>query len=220
MLLWVIALVFQINSRARPLSHFHYGIKNTGPSKVEDNFSSCTSLPTGKASHFGMLMENLDVLEETFTDSGMLSLERDIVLQLTKLGALEFFNTCLSRTLKTSTSSFLDLSDLPIEDGGGHNVNQKTDRQNDDIIVYSGKKVGRRSIKERARDKADKVASQPPATGAVKEKFHNSARFPRKRVFNSRRRRLMVARNEAEMSTGVKVDSSLIFTQPLLFNTH
>ncbi|XP_022131821.1 RNA polymerase sigma factor sigC isoform X2 [Momordica charantia] len=141
----------EINSRARPLSHFHYGIKNTGPSKIEDNFSSCTSLPTGKASHF----------------------------------------------------------DLPIEDGGGHNVNQKTDRQNDDIIVYSGKKVGRRSIKERARDKADKVASQPPATGAAKEKFHNSARFPRKRVFNSRRRRLMVARNEAEMSTGVKVVANL-----------
>lgn len=208
----LIHLIFQINSRTKSLNHLHYGIKNTGRSKVDDNFSSCTSLPTGKASPFGMLMENLDVLEGTFTESGMLSLERDIVLQLTKLGALEFFNTCLSRTLKTS--SFHDLSDLPLEDGGDHNLNQKTDDHKEDIIVYSGKRAGRRSVKKRALDNADKVASQPIATRAAKEIFRNSAIFSRKRASNSRKRRLIVARNEAEMSTGVKVDPSLMFTQP------
>lgn len=201
-----------MNRWAKSPSHLHYGIKNTGPSKVEDNFSSCTSLLTGEASPFGMLMENLDVLEETFTESGMLSLERDIVQKLTKLGALEFFNTCLSRTLKTS--SFHDLSDFPIEDGGDHNVNKKTDDQNDDIIVYSGKRAGRKSVKKRAVANADKVGSQPLATGAAKENFRNSATFSRKRVSNYRKRRLIVARNEAEMSTGVKVDSSLMFKQP------
>ncbi|XP_038884659.1 RNA polymerase sigma factor sigC isoform X2 [Benincasa hispida] len=200
-----------MNGGAKSLSPLHYGIKNTAPSKVEDNFSSCTSFPSGKASPFGMLMENLDVLEETFTESGMLSLERDIVLQLTKLGALEFFNTCLSRTLKTS--SFHDLSDLPIEqpteDDGDHNVNQKTTDENDDIIVYSGKRAVRRSVKKRAMDSADKVYSQPLATRAAKEKIHSSAIISRKKASNSRKRRLIIARNEAEMSTGVKVVANL-----------
>ena len=141
----------------------------------------------------------------------MLSLERDIVLQLTKLGALEFFNTCLSRTLKTS--SFHDLSDLPVEDGEDHNVNQKTNDQNYDVTVYSGKRAGRRSVKKRAMDNADKVASRPLATRAVKEKIHSSTIFLRKKSSNSSKRRLVVARNEAEMSTGIKVDTSLMFAQ-------
>lgn len=207
----------EMNSGSKSFTPLHYGIKNTWPSKVEDNFSSCTSLPSGKASPFGMLMENLDVLEETFTESGMLGLERDIVLQLTKLGALEFFNTCLSRTLKTS--SFHDLSDLPIEDGGDHNGNQKTNDWHDDIIVYSGKRAGRRSVKKRATDNADKVASRPLATRAAKEKIHGSTIFSRKKASNSRKRRLIVARHEAEMSTGAKVDSSLMLHDHL-FNTY
>ncbi|KAL0557780.1 hypothetical protein IC582_006331 [Cucumis melo] len=197
----------EMNSGAKSLSSLHYGIKSTRPSKVEDNFSSPTSMPTGKASPFGILMENLDVLEETFAESGMLSLERDIVLQLTKLGALEFFNTCLSRTLKTS--SFHDLSDLPVEDGEDHNVNQKTNDQNYDVTVYSGKRAGRRSVKKRAMDNADKVASRPLATRAVKEKIHSSTIFLRKKSSNSSKRRLVVARNEAEMSTGIKVVANL-----------
>ncbi|XP_031737166.1 RNA polymerase sigma factor sigC isoform X2 [Cucumis sativus] len=196
-----------MNSGAKSLGPMHYGIKSTRPSKVEDNFSSCTSLPTGKASPFGILMENLDVLEETFTESGMLSLERDIVLQLTKLGALEFFNTCLSRTLKTS--SFHDSSGLPIEGGEDHNVNQKTNDQNDNVTVYSAKKAGRRSVKKRAMDNADKIASRLLTTRAVKEKIHRSTVFSRKKSSNSSKRRLIVAINEAEMSTGVKVVANL-----------
>ncbi|KAG6585371.1 RNA polymerase sigma factor sigC, partial [Cucurbita argyrosperma subsp. sororia] len=58
-------------------------------------------------------------------------------------------------------------NDLAIEDGGYHNVNPKTDGQNDDVVVYSGKRAGRRSVKERAVDNADKVASQLLTTRAV-----------------------------------------------------
>ncbi|XP_022951796.1 uncharacterized protein LOC111454527 isoform X2 [Cucurbita moschata] len=111
----LITLIPQINNKARPLGHLHYGLKCTRPSRVDDNFSAGTSLPTGKASSFGMLMKNIDVLEETFAESGMLSLGRD------------------------------GQNDLAIEDGGYHNVNPKTDGQNDDVVVYSGKRAGRRS---------------------------------------------------------------------------
>ncbi|XP_022951795.1 uncharacterized protein LOC111454527 isoform X1 [Cucurbita moschata] len=76
----------EINNKARPLGHLHYGLKCTRPSRVDDNFSA-----------------------------GMLSLGRD------------------------------GQNDLAIEDGGYHNVNPKTDGQNDDVVVYSGKRAGRRS---------------------------------------------------------------------------
>ena len=175
----LITLISQINNKARPLGHLHYGLKCTRPSRVDDNFSAGTSLPTGKASSFGMLMKNIDVLEETFAESGMLSLGRD------------------------------GQNDLAIEDGGYHNVHPKTDGQNDDVVVYSGKRAGRRSVKKRAVDNADKVASQPLTTRAAKEKFRNSSIFSRKRAF----KRPTVARNEVEISTGVKVDSSLICSQ-------
>ncbi|XP_023538506.1 RNA polymerase sigma factor sigC-like isoform X2 [Cucurbita pepo subsp. pepo] len=165
----------EINNKARPLGHLHYGLKCTRPSRVDDNFSAGTSLPTGKASSFGMLMKNIDVLEETFAESGMLSLGRD------------------------------GQNDLAIEDGGYHNVHPKTDGQNDDVVVYSGKRAGRRSVKKRAVDNADKVASQPLTTRAAKEKFRNSSIFSRKRAF----KRPTVARNEVEISTGVKVVANL-----------
>ncbi|KAG7020284.1 RNA polymerase sigma factor sigC, partial [Cucurbita argyrosperma subsp. argyrosperma] len=171
----LITLISQINNKARPQGHLHYGLKCTRPSRVDDNFSAGTSLPTGKVSSFGMLMKNIDVLEETFAESGMLSLGRD------------------------------GQNDLAIEDGGYHNVNPKTDGQNDDVVVYSGKRAGRRSVKERAVDNADKVASQLLTTRAGKEKFRNSSIFSRKRAF----KRPNVARNEVEISTGVKVVANL-----------
>ncbi|XP_023002340.1 RNA polymerase sigma factor sigC-like isoform X2 [Cucurbita maxima] len=167
--------VIEINNKARPPGHLHYGLKGTRPSRVDNNFSAGTSLPTGKASSFGMLMKNIDVLEETFAESGMLSMGRD------------------------------GQNDLAIEDGGYHNVNPKTDGQNDDVVVYSGKRAGRRSVKERAVDNADKVASQLLTTRAAKEKFRNSSIFSRKRAF----KRLTVAQNEVEISTGVKVVANL-----------
>ncbi|KAH1265712.1 RNA polymerase sigma factor sigC [Glycine max] len=52
-----------------------------------------------------MLMENLCVLEETFVDSEALRLEKAIILQLGKVGALELFNVCLSRSVGTSLVS-------------------------------------------------------------------------------------------------------------------
>ncbi|KAL5159001.1 RNA polymerase sigma factor sigC [Glycine soja] len=52
-----------------------------------------------------MLMENLCVLEETFVDFEALRLEKAIILQLGKVGALELFNVYLSRSVGTSLVS-------------------------------------------------------------------------------------------------------------------
>lgn len=54
-----------------------------------------------KASDFSILMENLDMLEATFSDSYVGRLEREILGQLERLGALKLFHACLSKTLKS-----------------------------------------------------------------------------------------------------------------------
>ncbi|KAG4963174.1 hypothetical protein JHK82_039844 [Glycine max] len=66
-----------------------------------------------RAQHFCLLMDNLFVLEETFADYEALRLEKAIILQLEKLGALKLFNVCLSRSLGTSpVSDYADKEDL------------------------------------------------------------------------------------------------------------
>ncbi|OMO66884.1 RNA polymerase sigma-70 [Corchorus capsularis] len=168
--------------------------------------SSRTSPQACNASHYSLLMENLDVLEETFADSDVLTLEREIVLQLGRLGALKLFNICFSRTIKAS--SVLDLSDVPAS-SGEFNTNGSTDSQKDKIVVRSRKKKPRQRRRDKLLEKPTTVSSQvlPLKT------LHGRLKMPNvssgKRVSDSRSRRLMIARNEAEMSKGIKVVANL-----------
>lgn len=169
--------------------------------KEENKLSSLTNLQAGKASHFGLLMENLDMLEATFNDSDLGRLERDILVQLERLGALRLFHIYLSRTLKSST--IFDLFDTPTELIKESRVNGIVDVHTGKVIVRSGKKEERKSRRERASEKA--YLSSPSKSS--QQGFQRSNFSSIKRSSNSRSRRIIIAKNEAEMSRGVKVMS-------------
>ncbi|RXH72714.1 hypothetical protein DVH24_012398 [Malus domestica] len=126
---------------------------------ADGNFRSVNTLESCSAAHFSLLLKNLDALEETFANSDVLKLEKEILLQLGRLGALQLFDACLSRTL--TSSSFFYLSDIPTVPIEEHKMDKKVDN-----------------------DRA-------------------------KRASKYRKSRLKIAKNEAEMSTGVKVIANL-----------
>lgn len=145
------------------------------------------------ASHFRLLMENLSVLEETFADSEALRLEKDIVLQLEKLGALELFNVCLSRSLGTSLVS---------------DYTNKVDDNKGKVVVQSSRKKENKSRRKRVSNAT--TVSSPSLTLKVDQEdlLRFSASFV-KRASNTKNKRIMVAKREAEMSKGVKVLAEL-----------
>lgn len=175
---------------------------NVDMSAQEDKSSF---LKSSKAKHFGFLMLNLEMLEHIFADSYVVRLERDILVQLERIGALELFHTCLERTLKSS--SFSNLTDVPnelieeIQEDGLLNVNV------DKSVVSSGKRQERESRKKRQPKNTSGIKVELLPTG-----FEQYPRQPklssRKKLGNSRNTQQNIAKNEIEMSIGIKVVSS------------
>lgn len=151
-----------------------------------------------KASHFGLLMENLDMLEATFADSYVGRLESDILGQLERVGALKLFHTCLSKTLKSPT--FFDLSNMSTQLIKQPLINEAVDVHIGEIVVRSRKKEERKSRRGRGSPKASMLAL--PSKSIQKDSQS-------KRPSNSRSRRLSIARNEAEMSRQFKLVDDL-----------
>ncbi|PPS15621.1 hypothetical protein GOBAR_AA04944 [Gossypium barbadense] len=140
--------------------------------------SSCASPQTCKASRYNVLMDNLHVLEETFVDSDVLRLEREILVQLGRLGALNLFNIFLSH----KPSNIFDLSD-DAANSLECIMNGLVDSEKDKIIL--------------------------PPTNTLHGRYQKPKRSSPKRMSDSRKRRSAVARNEVEMSKGVKVVANL-----------
>ncbi|KAM1364944.1 hypothetical protein ACFX13_044029 [Malus domestica] len=178
----------------------------TGNNQIPDgDFRSSKGLEACSAAHFSLLLKNLDALEESFANSDVLKLENEILLQLGRLGALQLFNAYLSRTL--TSSSFFDLSDIPTVPIEEYKMDKKVDNDRGKTIVWSGKKEERRSRK-RASDNA-RVSSELLSPKTTWEGFKPPTVSSAKRASNSRRRRLTIVLNEAELSTGVKVIAKL-----------
>ncbi|XP_059461280.1 RNA polymerase sigma factor sigC isoform X2 [Corylus avellana] len=173
----------------------------------EDKCTSSTSLKVYRTAHFKLLMENTHVLEKTFVDSDNLGLERDILLQLGRLGAINLFNTCLSRTLKIS--NVLDLSDVPTEHVGEHKMKSEVDDHIGKVIVHSGKMKERKSRRERTLKNASEISFLSMPSKTIEKRFGKPTVSSVKRASRSRGRRLKVTRNEAEMSRGVRVVADL-----------
>ncbi|KAL5558613.1 hypothetical protein UlMin_034824 [Ulmus minor] len=170
----------------------------------EDNFVSIEDLKAWKASPFNLLMQNVGVLEESFEDSDVLKLEREILLQLGRLGALKLFKTCLSRTLETS--KLLDSSNNLTEQIEERRINSETDSHKGKAIIRSRKREERKSRKRRL-EMNNRVVSQDSET--IWHGLQKPTVTTGKRLSNSRRRRLPIAKNEAEMSMGVKAVAKL-----------
>ncbi|KAM1289519.1 hypothetical protein ACFX2I_016771 [Malus domestica] len=172
---------------------------------ADGNFRSVNTLESCSAAHFSLLLKNLDALEETFANSDVLKLEKEILLQLGRLGALRLFDACLSRTL--TSSSFFYLSDIPTVPIEEHKMDKKVDNDRGKVIVRSGKKEEKRSRK-RALDNA-RVSSDSLPPKSTLEGFNHPIVSSAKRASKYRKSRLKIAKNEAEMSTGVKVIANL-----------
>lgn len=170
---------------------------------AEDKSTSLANLQVSKASQFSLLFENLDTLEEMFADSNMVGLERDIMEQLGRLGALKLFQICLSRTLKKST--YLDLFSASTEHITKRATKGIVDDHLNKVVIRSGKREERKLKRERALEKADKIYAVPLPSKTIRRGPGRPGVSTVKRPLNSRTRRLMTSKNEAEMSKGVKV---------------
>ncbi|XP_047327316.1 RNA polymerase sigma factor sigC [Impatiens glandulifera] len=158
----------------------------TGRSSPVDLLDTVQSSRT--SSHFGFLMENLYLLEATFTDVDVVRLENDILSQLERIGALKVFNSRLSGNVESPTA--LDLCDEPLE-------NHVEEGCADIKVIQSRKKEKRKSIH-------DRVSSKPYAKTIDKNisKINSSASKASK---SRSRRRQSIARNEVEMAKAVKL---------------
>lgn len=171
-------------------------------SNNEDKWRYLNSLQATQGSQYRMLMKNLDMLEYMFSDSHSVRLERDILEQLERLGALRLFHSCLSRTLNSSGS--FDLSNAPaeiVED------NDSVDNHVNKVVVRSGKKELRKSRRKRTLEKENDTSLQKLPSKTISKDPHQPIFATVKRTLRSRYKRRKIAKTEAEMSTGVKVVS-------------
>ncbi|KFK34637.1 hypothetical protein AALP_AA5G171900 [Arabis alpina] len=152
---------------------------------------------------YNLLAKNLLALEETFVALNSLRMERDIMLQMRKLGAAELFKTCLSKSRGSSVTSCL--SDTENEFVGTTTPDQK-------VFVSSRRKLKR---KARRSSSTNENGDQDSLTIGSRATW-NDIDVPRvRRSSKYRKKRERISRNEAEMSTGVKIvaDMERIRTQ-------
>ncbi|KAL8522156.1 hypothetical protein ACS0TY_012339 [Phlomoides rotata] len=171
-------------------------------SNNEDKWGYLTCLQATQGSRYRLLMKNLDMLEYMFSDSNAVRLERDILEQLERLGALRLFHSCLSRTL--SSSSSFDVSNAPAEIVEEPRVNDSVDNHVDKVVVRSGKKELRKSRRKRTLEKETDTSVQAISKDPHQPKFASASR-----TLRSRYKRRKIARTEAEMASGVKLVAEL-----------
>lgn len=140
---------------------------------------------------FNLLAKNLLALEETFVALDSLRMERDIMLQMGKLGAAELFKTRLSRSRGSSITSCLsDTTEL---------VGTTTKQQ---AFASSGRKLKKKVRRPSVTTEDGDQGSLPIGLRTT----WNNIDVPRvRRPSKYRKKRERISRNEAEMSTGVKV---------------
>lgn len=193
-------LLIQINIRRSSCGDISCIINSNFRKPAEvDQFTSATSVQASKVSHFGVLMNNLNMLEKTFADSDVLRLENDILSQLDRLGALKLFHTCLSRTRSPPVNS------LVTEYIEEHQMRNHVNDYMAKIVVRSGKKEKRKAkrVKALQKEKDDNLLPSPSKTKHVHHQDHNLS-SPRKSTKYSGPSTKII-RNEAELTVGVKV---------------
>ncbi|KAM0011487.1 putative RNA polymerase sigma-70 region 2, RNA polymerase sigma-70 region 4 [Helianthus debilis subsp. tardiflorus] len=157
----------------------------------DDKLTFLTSLQAKKISQYRLLLENLVVLEDTFADSDVVTLEQDILVQLEKIGASKFLRT-----------SFSEIPKYPL---ANNPVNEETIKP----IVPSTRKVERKSKRERTLKKVNEVCTVEFHSQAVNHKNSRRVNVASRRLSNSKSGRIKITRNEAELSRGVKMVANL-----------
>ncbi|KAI3944557.1 hypothetical protein MKW92_034956 [Papaver armeniacum] len=190
--------LFQLKTRKGP-GIIMYDPFHSITTPVQDERSILnSSFHTNKTSYFGLLVNSLEKVEEIFVDEELIRLEKDIMVQLGRLGALKLFHACLSRNLKTTTPAAATLNmsvPLPVIPEDSPVNGAANDEVGDVITVRSGRKEERISKRKRALENAAKLSYLSPTMKRISKANFSS---------NKRSTRVMVAKNESEMSRGVK----------------
>ncbi|KAK4742822.1 hypothetical protein SAY87_000823 [Trapa incisa] len=168
----------------------------------ENKYTSLKGLQVDPASHFSLLMENVDALEATISSMDLLKLEKDILQHLGRLGALKLFQTCMSKTVGDSTCETFHLSYLSTK------PNEEIDGRGETArVVETVIRSGKRRIRKMNRGEpkmADRISKQSLPSFVGGQPINPSAR----QILNNKKRRL-IAKSEAEMSKGIKVIADL-----------
>ncbi|XP_021739089.1 RNA polymerase sigma factor sigC-like [Chenopodium quinoa] len=175
------------------------GLQNTLVLPEGDTSMYVRSVQACSASHFHVLMENINVLENKVSDSELLKLERDILVQLGRLGALQLFHACLSRTV--------DMLDLPDQITVDNQVNVRKDNVLKKNVVFSKRKEERKSRQQRRLQATSKKCACRSEI-SIENSMHHVVSSAAKKT-TARSRRAVIAKNEAEMSRGIKVVAQL-----------
>lgn len=169
-----------------------------------DKVVSDSALKACTASHFALLMQNVRDLEESFVDSDAWKLEKEILLHLGRIGALKLFNACLPSFLENS--NVMDFFGIPaVKSTDDQNVNSILDHHMGKPI-FGSKRREVRKLRKKLLRMSDKVSSQSLPSESVFQVLQHPTNLSLKRASNSKSRRLALAKNEAEMSTGIKVE--------------
>ena len=129
---------------------------------------------------YGLLMENLQALETSFSLAGkdLKMLEKDILVHIEQLGALGSFNASMSRaTLDTLTQTShepdLSLLDKVIR----FDPETPLKEQDAEVIVRSGKSQERKQKRMRASEKASKISVKINPRRSKKSRKSSSSQF-------------------------------------------
>ncbi|KAK1311697.1 RNA polymerase sigma factor sigC [Acorus calamus] len=174
--------------QGRKMSTCHLSHLDTCNSK---NMVTLACSTTNENWQFNFLMENLERIQEVFVDPDSVRLERDIMVQIQRLGALKLFHACLSRTCK-APSELNTILPPP---------KQLEDNHTNAITVPSQKKK-RKSRRVRSAEKASSLKSLHEYENPTVSTSTSSS-WPTN-LSESKTRRLLLARNESDMASGVK----------------
>lgn len=181
----------ETTTRKRSSKDMHNLMNDVLTTIDRDESLSFASVLAYNKSHYQMLMENVHILEDRIANANSVELERNILIQLGRIGALELFRSCLSRTTIESPAS--DGSCKPSKLTGDENVNLDTNK----VIILSRKKEKRKSRREKQLKRDEETVS-----------FHSVPRVGKKKK-KTQSRKEKIVKNEAEMAYGVKVVANL-----------
>lgn len=178
--------------------------ENIGVGLVGERMSSSSSEKANLSRsmlQYNLLGKNLLALEQTFVALESLRMERDIMLQMRKLGAAELFNTCLSRSRASSTASCLP-------DTGTPELVDTTEEQK--TFVHSTRKLRKKARRSSLMTGSDDLGSRTIWEGVDVPRVRKPSKY--------RKKRERISRNEAEMSQGVKVQCEIFLLTVFFYN--
>ncbi|CAM0953285.1 unnamed protein product [Alopecurus aequalis] len=154
--------------------------RNARFGRIYEDMSSWmdVSYTSGSSSslEYNLLMQNIHVLESSLAGEDMVMLERDILVHMEQLGAMQWFNASRSRAkLTRQTSSELDFAPL------GNVVEFDTatpleeERTGDQLVIRSGRSQERKIRRTRASEKGSGVCVKASSSRKPKKSRKSSS---------------------------------------------